>query len=330
MHAVNLIWQYESAAERDWIRFLLNDFAITEFADYSYQNIMEDSIVVTSSRRNVPRSYIEQAARTKRCILYHISDESFHGRYDDYLAFDFVFRNDWSSAFELKGVKVLPLGYTAGSEAHGPTPRATDRQYAWSFVGAPKASRPDALRALRAVEPRFVHLTDAAPALDRQSYLGVMRDSAFCPCPMGNVHLETFRLYEALEAGCIPIVERRPTMNYYERMLPGFRPPTVRSWSEACTLIMRLLRDPAALNDKQQEIADWWHIEKLRWRAEVRRIIMDTFFSGKESRKLSRVIKPIARLPGWRQLELLRHQSLSSALWRAKLEFVRLFTPNPC
>ena len=32
--------------------------------------------------------------------------------------------------------------------------------------------------------------------------------SIFVPCPRGNSSPDTFRLYEALEAGSIPIVER--------------------------------------------------------------------------------------------------------------------------
>jgi hypothetical protein len=328
VHSINLIWQYQSALECDWIRFLLHDLSVVEIFDYNFEILSEDSIVVFSSRRNVPRVYIRRAAQTKRCILYHISDESFHGTYNDYLAFNLVFRNYWSSAFDLLGIKMLPLGYTAGSAARGPTLRATDRQYIWSFAGAVKSSRQDVLRALDGVEPCFVHVTDAAPALDRERYLGVMRESIFCPCPMGNVNLETFRLYEALEAGCIPIVERRPTMNYYQRIFTGFRPPTVRSWPEARTLITRLLRDPADLDAEQQEIADWWHNEKLRWRAEVTRLVTDCLFSGTEPRKLSHFIKPIARLPGWRHLELLRHQSPLVAVRRARLDLNRLVHRN--
>jgi hypothetical protein len=141
---------------------------------------------------------------------------------------------------------------------------------------------------------------------------------------MGNVNLETPRFYDALEAGCIPIVETHLTMKYYEKLFPGLPVPKVRSWREAPHLIARLLRDRGELEARQREIADWWRFQKLQLRAEVTRIIEDCFFSGREATKLRRATTPIVRIPGWRQLELLRHQSPASTVRRAKLELGRL------
>ena len=35
----------------------------------------------------------------------------------------------------------------------------------------------------------------------------ILVSTEFIPCPNGFFHPETYRLYEALESGCIPIVE---------------------------------------------------------------------------------------------------------------------------
>lgn len=135
---------------------------------------------------------------------------------------------------------------------------------------------------------------------------------------MGNVNLETWRLYEALEAGCIPIVESRLAMRYYDKLFPEFPVPQVRRWRQASRLIDRLLGDPSALQAKQSEIARWWQAEKIGLRAEVTRIVDQCFFGGTASTKMSRLVRPIA----W--LEMLRHQSPASATRRIALEWKKL------
>ena len=47
----------------------------------------------------------------------------------------------------------------------------------------------------------------------------VLSSTIFSPCPNGFVHPETYRLYEALECGCIPIIEN--TYKYYDRLFPN-------------------------------------------------------------------------------------------------------------
>ena len=45
----------------------------------------------------------------------------------------------------------------------------------------------------------------------------ILSSTKFIPCPNGFFHPETYRLYEALECGCIPIVEN--AYNYYEKLI---------------------------------------------------------------------------------------------------------------
>ena len=47
----------------------------------------------------------------------------------------------------------------------------------------------------------------------------VLSSTEFIPCPNGFFHPETYRLYEALECECIPIVES--AYNYYDRLFPN-------------------------------------------------------------------------------------------------------------
>lgn len=155
-------------------------------------------------------------------ILVHLSDEG--GDVDDfYEPWAVVYRQYYSPLLaERWGSKVrfLPLGYASGHAATAPVPRTSARRAAWAFVGdaAGKPTREAALAALAANAPRGVyHVTSrattgrpwrpdvwAAPAV-----ADLHRAARVCPAPMGFESPETFRFWEALEAGCLPFVDDR-------------------------------------------------------------------------------------------------------------------------
>ena len=63
----------------------------------------------------------------------------------------------------------------------------------------------------------------------------VLSSTEFIPCPNGFFHPETYRLYEALECECIPIVEN--AYKYYERLLPNNPFIKIDKWAEAKPII---------------------------------------------------------------------------------------------
>ena len=78
-------------------------------------------------------------------------------------------------------------------------------------------------------------------------------------CPKGR-SLETFRIYEALESGSIPVIE----LNEYARShLPTayLKSPIlfVNDWSDAPTAMEALAADPVAAAARQQAAMDWYH-----------------------------------------------------------------------
>lgn len=70
-----------------------------------------------------------------------------------------------------------------------------------------------------------------SPQLSQESYISMMADTIFVPCPAGSAP-ETFRLYEALELGSIPVLVRpRDVVNFLNEWndYPG---PILSSWSQ--------------------------------------------------------------------------------------------------
>jgi hypothetical protein len=82
----------------------------------------------------------------------------------------------------------------------------------------------------------------------------ILSSTIFIPCPNGFVHPETYRLYEALECGCIPIVEN--AYQYYERLFPSNPFLKVDKWVEAKTIIEKWNEDK--IKKKQEECNKWW------------------------------------------------------------------------
>ena len=88
----------------------------------------------------------------------------------------------------------------------------------------------------------------------------VLSSTEFIPCPNGFWHPETYRLYEALECGCVPIVEN--TYKYYDRLFPDNPFLKVDKWIEAKLLIKEWKNEQ--VNKKSEECKTWWVKHKNR------------------------------------------------------------------
>ena len=86
----------------------------------------------------------------------------------------------------------------------------------------------------------------------------VLSSTEFIPCPNGFVHPETYRLYEALECGCIPIVES--AYNYYDRLFPNNPFIKVEKLADAKSIMLGW--GDEEIKKKSQECKSWWSIYK--------------------------------------------------------------------
>ena len=110
----------------------------------------------------------------------------------------------------------------------------------------------------------FQHLTagfDTDDALSIDAYRTLLDETVVVPCAGGWSNLETFRVYEALEAGCIPIVEKRPGFDYFTALLGPHPMPTVMTWTEGAELVKRL-KSAGELESQRRACAAWWRARK--------------------------------------------------------------------
>lgn len=86
------------------------------------------------------------------------------------------------------------------------------------------------------------------------AYAQRMMNAKICPVPRGT-SLESYRLFEALRFGCIPIVEALPSRWFYDHA------PVIQidDWREIEDLVPELVRDPSLLRQKHEAVLHWWN-----------------------------------------------------------------------
>ncbi len=273
--APTLIWQFdpEEAWERDWLHRLLagvwNKNADKEVVDKTWSQLAPVMIVVDN--RLVPGKvdYYRRAFEAGcRIILVHLSDEAFKDDTGAHRYCDGVIRNYHSELLaDFSRIHFTPLGYKAGLAREGYIPKtASERKYLWSFAGdAKKLTRVPMLEAMTPLGDGFQHLTEgfnSSDALSVGAYRALLDETIVVPCPGGWSNLETFRVYEALEAGCIPIVEKRPGFDTFTTLLGPHPMPTIMTWAEGAALVGRL-KSAGELEPLRRACSEWWEARKL-------------------------------------------------------------------
>jgi hypothetical protein len=92
---------------------------------------------------------------------------------------------------------------------------------------------------------------DGAAAMS--SYTEALADTRIVLCPRGS-WLETYRYFEALRLGCIPVHEALPRRDYYDGA-PGIR---IRDWSRLRGVVNALLADPDRMREQHEAALQWY------------------------------------------------------------------------
>lgn len=97
--------------------------------------------------------------------------------------------------------------------------------------------------------------------LDRADYLADMASAKIALCPAGSTTPDTFRLWEALTAGCVPIVDGLTSddnypAGYWSMVAPGAPFPIITDWAaELAKTVEAVLADWEALAVR---CGAWW------------------------------------------------------------------------
>jgi len=144
--------------------------------------------------------------------------------------------------------RILPLGWTphALNLPSEPPQKTLD----WFFAGQVTHERRQQLRqaitdlidANTELSGHAIFTEGFTQGLPPDEYMAEMMSAKVVPCPSGPVHVETFRVYEALEAGAVPITDRispRGPSDYWVNT--GLSTlPWLQNWADAPQLIKHM------------------------------------------------------------------------------------------
>ena len=256
--ARDYIWGlYHKNNSDKWVHEILNKIqfkVVQSEKDLESEDIL---IVIDSSVEKKIEFYTKLQAICQKMFLIHLGDES--GAYNlslIYNKFNFVWRSFCSNRyFNNNKVSCLPIGYKSGTFFNK---EVSERKYKWAFIGTPhKSSRHDLLFQLSGIEPSFFHKTKKfnEKIIEVDEMSTILSSTEFIPSPNGFVHPETYRVYEALECGCIPIVEN--AYKYYDRLFPNNPFLKVDKWMEAKHVIKEW--GNKQIKQKREECNTWWN-----------------------------------------------------------------------
>ena len=247
--------QYHKKSSDKWIYEILKkvDYTIIE----SEKNIEKEDIliIVDSSVEEKKEFYEKLNLICSKIYLFHLGDEfGFYNLTPIYNICDYIWRSFCSSKyFKNEKVKCIPLGYKSGVA----NKNKVDRKYKWAFTGTPhKSSRHDLLFQFSTIEPFFCHKTEKFDRknISTNEMSDVLSLTEFIPCPYGFFHPDSYRVYEALECGCIPIVEN--AYQYYDRLFPNNPFIKIDKWKDAKPIIQGWNKNQ--IEKKSKECSLWW------------------------------------------------------------------------
>jgi hypothetical protein len=166
-----------------------------------------------------------------------------------------------------EGTQFLGVGYPQDARSNiAKSSWTTEREYLFGFSGQiTHERRIEMAKVFREIKEGYLNETAGfTQGLARQEYYQLLTKSLTVPAPSGPVTLDSFRAYEALEAGAIPILDgvcpvKQEGIKYWDAVLPNHPLPIIQNWSEAQ---LYLDEYSSQFPTKTNSIFSWWQMFK--------------------------------------------------------------------
>ena len=262
-----------------WLQYLIDDEMTWEATCVSVDHEPLEDCPVFIVQRPHCEAYTAVFARyealKKPFAVLHLSDE-FLKDSTEFYSFSMckgVIRNyarpDLPQDVKSK-VITIPLGYAKHAEGHidaawVETPAVPFRDRVWTFYGTDWQGRASAMEVLKAVGPnhsRFFKNWMDAEQLKESEYVGTLLNSVFVPCP-GGMNAETYRFWEALEHGAIPLYVRCPGDEGFVASFQGsLGILNLPSWQHGAAIMANLMNDKETLEAYRTQLLTQWSAYK--------------------------------------------------------------------
>jgi hypothetical protein len=265
--------------ERVWIEGIFGK-SVKLKALPNFETFVEDGawFIVQRPHSNAFNAYFEKLESLgKPFKILHISDEfcndviSFYQLSMCKAAVRNYVRGDVPN---LPHILTIPLGYHHKSQTEDKT--FLNRKLVWSFHGTNWFGRKESLEELLDFVPINCHLLPDwnHPNMTKEAqYLSTLGNSKFCPILRGN-NIETFRLYETLEAGVIPLYVRTDGDNMYWKVLfDKLGLVELGGWDKAKSFIQYFMANPEMAEKYRLALSQKWNTWKTEIKSAIQKLI---------------------------------------------------------
>jgi len=259
---------YHKNNSDEWIFYLLEEINYEIISNLNELKKNDILIIVDSTVEKKRDLYAKLRLICSKIFLFHLGDEiDITGNSYIYDNCDYVWRTFCiNKYFKNDRVSCLPLGHKTGVYLNK---KIKEREYRWSFIGTPhRSSRHDLLFQFSEINPSFVFKTkkfNDKNTMQVKEMSKILSSTFFIPCPNGFVHPESYRLYEALQCQCIPIIEN--SYRYYDRLFPDNPFLKIDKWLDAKEIILSWTNEQ--IKQKTEECNNWWTKYKLNLRQNI-------------------------------------------------------------
>jgi GR25 family glycosyltransferase involved in LPS biosynthesis len=262
-----------------FLKLLYNDIEYILFDEIFIHNLMNKNkdktniwFIVTSNTVNEWNIIFKNMNR-KKIPFYVIHDEDYKNEHN--ISFynleycksvaRFYQRSDVDTIFKDK-VYTLPLG--PFSPNNSDIIPFENKELVWSFHGSSWYKRPlqlDYLSSIKSNECVLINTWDEHRRLSQKEYSNVLNSTKFIPILRGH-HFDTFRLYEAIEHGCIPLYIRNTNDDdYWKWLSQHLSLLNIPSWESATNTINYFIKNPDKANLYIQGLTNQWNT----WKNEI-------------------------------------------------------------
>jgi hypothetical protein len=275
---LNKLW------EGSWIKFILgNHFHGARYYDETEFPLINNSLFVTTYNTAYKQHLDLMIKNNFDFGVFLLSDEFLTDscEYVEKPECKFIVRNYIHPQLYLNPkVLHIGLGFKQNFDKYVIDNEFVERNLSWNFIGSIHGnSRNIAVNTFNQLNDGFVHTTkhfNSDDYLSTEKYCDILCRSWYTLCPQGHANNETFRIFEALEAGSIPIVlnnsESHPfSPNYWNYLFPGetnFPFILGDSW-EMTMQIVKIDIDKGLTPHRQKLCQLFWKKWKSVWKYQV-------------------------------------------------------------
>lgn len=254
----------ETIARFYWDQYLFE----LAFKDYNHSLSITDQkeaivIIPGAYQAYLINEINQELSKLEKCVVIITSDEENNFPIDKLSHKNMKVFATYPTV-QMENVGWLPIWYPP----HAEMIEKKEKIYDWSFSGQVNHdSRVKMINDVKNIPNGKYYISGGfAQGLEHKEYYDLMSKSKIVLCPRGNISPDSFRLYEALEAGCIPIVENS---YFWLKMFKTIPFPIIGNdfnWRNAINLILR------DYHLYKQNVDKWWKTTKESILLELRNL----------------------------------------------------------